>query len=301
VEDGSVDPAVAARYWRAIAASNMAGHVLRTLQVDASCRALSMYRAVGLPRRVFSCLIQLARHRIAQHDDAAAQAAADEARGLIRPDWPAEFRILLLRVDGFLAMHAGRRSETVTIYREAVRVSVSTGDWRLEVIDRNNLVDALWQVGPIEDAAREACKLAEELRARPAADPDMAVLFANLIGILGEMGRIDDASAAAREAIPVMRRARYTYIEEWVYLFWRRGQIDTATLLLGASDAERVRFGTPHQENERRLIAEARAALEARQHPDAFASGLAAGAALDEGEWLALISEALAQPFGNHR
>jgi hypothetical protein len=117
----------------------------------------------------------------------------------------------------------------------------------------------------------------------------------------GEMGRIDDASAAAREAIPVMRRARYTYIEEWVYLFWRRGQIDTATLLLGASDAERVRFGTPHQENERRLIAEARAALEARQHPDAFASGLAAGAALDEGEWLALISEALAQPFGNHR
>jgi hypothetical protein len=84
-------------------------------------------------------------------------------------------------------------------------------------------------------------------------------------------------------------------------LFWRRGQIDTATLLLGASDSERVRADVPLQHNEQRLIAEARTALEAQLHPDAFASSLAAGAALGGGELLALISEALAQPLGNHR
>ena len=53
-------------------------------------------------------------------------------------------------------------------------------------------------------------------------------LFANLIGILSESGRIDEASAVAREALPILRRTKYTYVEEWVYLFWRRGQDDVA-------------------------------------------------------------------------
>ena len=39
VEDGAVDPAVAARYWRAIAASNMVGRVPRALQAEAAIRA----------------------------------------------------------------------------------------------------------------------------------------------------------------------------------------------------------------------------------------------------------------------
>jgi hypothetical protein len=34
--------------------------------------------------------------------------------------------------------------------------------------------------------------------------------------------------------------------------------------------------------------------------PDALASGLAAGAGLDEGQWLTVISEALAQPDESH-
>ncbi len=299
VEDGTVGPAVAARYWRAIAAGNMVGRVPRALQVEASGRAQSLYQVLGQPRRVFSSLIQLARHRSAQHHDAAAQAAADEARALIRPDWPAEFRILLLRMDGFLARRAGRLTEALALFHDSVRVSVSTGDWRLEVMARSNLADMLWQVGPIEEAAREACKLAEELRARPAAYSDMAVLFANAVGILSEMGRIDEASAAASDALPIMRRAQEYYVEEWAYLFWRRGQIDTATILLGASEAQGVRADVPLQHNEKRLIAEVRAALEAQPHPHALAPDLATGAALGEGELLALISEALAKSRAN--
>jgi hypothetical protein len=273
----------------------MSGHVLRTVQLDAASRALSMYRTMGLPRRVFSCLIHLTRHHVAMHDAAAAQAAADEARRMLQPDWPAEFPILLLRVDGSLAGLAGRGAETVALCREAARSSATTGDWRLEVIARNNLVNALWQVGPIDDAVAEASRLADELRVRPAADPDIAVLFANLIGILSETGRIDEALAAAREALPAMRRARYLYIEEWVYLFWRLGLHESAALLLGASDAERARFGTPHQENERRLIGAARAALQAQLPPAAFASTLASGAGFDVAKCLAVIDEALAR------
>jgi len=298
VEDGAVDAAVAARYWRALAAGNMGSRLPRALQADAASRAKSLYQALGRPRRVFSCLIQLARHRNAQRHDAAAQAALDEARALINPDWPVEFRIFLLRIGGYLALETGRLDEALTFVRDVVRVSAAAGDWRLEVMARSNLVNVLWTAGPIEEAAREACKLAEELRARPAADSDMATLYANLIGVLSEAGHIDDASAAASDSLPIMRRAHALYLEEWVYLFWRRGQIDTAALLLGALDAQQLRTAVPLQVNERRLIAEARPAIEGEQRPEALSAGLAAGAALGEAELFGLISEALAQPMG---
>jgi predicted ATPase/DNA-binding winged helix-turn-helix (wHTH) protein len=301
VEDGAVDPAVTARYWRAIAATNMIGRVPAGLQVEASCRAQSLYQALGQPRRVFSSLVQLARHRTSQHHYAAAQAAADEARGLIRPDWPAELLIHLLRMDGYLARQARRFTEALALFRDAVRVSVSTGDWRLEVMARSNVADLLWEIGKIEEAAREACRLADELRARPGAHRETTMLFANAVGILSELGRIDEASAAAGDALPLMRRARDYYVEEWAYLFWRRGQIETATLLLGASDAQRARLEVPLQENERRLMAQLRPALEAQVQPEAFARGLTAGAALGEAELLALITEALMPPPGSRR
>jgi tetratricopeptide (TPR) repeat protein len=295
VEDGAVGPAVAARYWRALAAGNMAGRVPLSLQTAAAARAGAMYQALGQPRRVFSSLMRLSYYLGVQHQDAAVRSALDEARSLIRPDWPAEFRILLLRRDGSLTREAGRFTEALALFNDAVRASKSTGDWRLEVIARTNLIDLLWEMGKIEEAAREASALAHDLRARPAAYGDMDLVFANWMGILSESGRIAEASAVAREALSLMRRTQDYYVEAWVHLFWRRSQIGTAARLLGASDAICVRTGSPLQPNEARLIADVRASLAAQLSEEALADHLAAGAALSLGEIAALISETLAQ------
>jgi tetratricopeptide (TPR) repeat protein len=296
-----VEPAIAARYWRAIASANMSGRVAIEFQLDAASRAQSLYLAQGQSRRAFSSLVQLARFRISRHDDEGAQAAADEARKLLQPEWPATLRIRLLRMDGYLARRACRYGEALALFREAVRASASTRDWLLEVIARSNLSDLLWLIGPIEEAAREALQLAQELRARPTAHSDMAWFFSNLMGILSEMGRIEEASAVAREALPLMQRDKTYHLEAWAYLFWRRRQFDTATMLVGASEVERRRDFVPLQENELRLMTEARAALEARIHPDELTRGLVAGASLRERALLELISESLAQPFANGR
>ena len=151
------------------------------------------------------------------------------------------------------------------------------------MIARNSLVDLLWEVGPIEEAAREARQLAQELRARPVpASADQ--LFANLMGILSEMGLVAEASDVAREALPIMRRTQNYYLEEWIYLFWRRGQSDVAAQLLGTLDASSRKTGLPTQPNERRLMAKARAALEKELPPDALARHLASDAAPTSGE-----------------
>jgi len=116
------------------------------------------------------------------------------------------------------------------------------------------------------------------------------------MGILSERGEIDEASAAAREALRMVVRTRAYFLEEWVHLFWRRGQLETAALLLGASDAMHAKDEQPRQSNEDRLLAAARAGL-AASLPDATLQRLAAaGAALGERDMVAAISEAIAQP-----
>ena len=299
VESGAVEPALTARYWRAIGAANMAPRVPFALQLKASSRALSLYRPLGQPRRVVPNLIRLAWLADAGGDAAAAQRALDEARALVQPEWPPEFRILVLRREGFVARGNGRLTEALALHRDCVRVSASSGDWRLEVMARNNLVDLLWQTGPIEEAAHEASELAAELAVRPAADAELALIHACVMGILSELGSIEEASAAGSRGLPAMRRCRRYYVEEWVYLFWRRGQLDAATLMLGVMDAKLGFADTLRPPNEERLIAHARAGLETALPADVLASHLAAGAALTEDAMYALICETLSKPSRN--
>jgi tetratricopeptide (TPR) repeat protein len=237
--------------------------------------------------------MQVARHRWALKDLAGAQAAIDEARARLQPDWPVEFRIFHLRVEGYVAQGAGRSSEALMLYEKCAAVSAASGDWRLEVMARSNVADLLWQLGRLEEAAAEATRVAEEVRKRPPADADSANLFANLLGILTEMGRIDDAAAVAREALEHMRRAGEYFVEEWAYFFWRRGRLEDAAQLAGASDAVQARTGVSPQSNELRLMLQVRSGLEAQLAADALAHHLAAGATLGRQELYERISSAL--------
>jgi hypothetical protein len=115
------------------------------------------------------------------------------------------------------------------------------------------------------------------------------------MGILSEMGRADDASRAARDALPFMRRSHNYYLEEWIYLFWRRGQLEVAALLLGALDARAARTGMPPQSNERRLIVAARKGIEDAVEPETLAQYRSAGASIDADRLSGVLAEALAQ------
>jgi hypothetical protein len=227
------------------------------------------------------------------NDLPAATRTADEARSLLRPGWPAEFAIVLLRIDSRIAQMAGRLDEAVMLYREGVRISEATGDWRLEVIARIGLVDILWRTGPIEDAATEARKLCDAVRTRPATHADMSVAFANVLGVLSEMGQLDEADVVAGETLAHMRQSRDLYIDEWAYFFWRKGRLDVAAQLVGASDAEQARAGVPRQFNEQRLARATRNGLERVMDTDTLAGLLAKGARLGTGQVFALIADAL--------
>ena len=293
VEEAALEPAVAARYWRAMACNNMWGRAPLALQIEAAGRAHATYRSLGDARRAFSSLLLLAEHRLEQGQHVAARAAADEARTLVVSEWPAMLRIRLLRFEGSFARFAGRLDESLALRREALHLSESTGDWLLEVIARVSLLDLMWQLGPIEDAAGEACRLVDALRQRPVADEDRVNVFLIRMGVLSEWGRLEDAVAAATSALSAMCRARRDNVSLWVHLFWRCGQALQAALLLGASDAQAGRSGVFLGPNELRLIAQARAGLAAALPAQEFAGRLAAGAGLTNAQSLALIGQTL--------
>jgi hypothetical protein len=140
---------------------------------------------------------------------------------------------------------------------------------------------------------------AHRLVTKPAADADMAGAFSILMGMLSEMGRIDEASAVAGEALPITRRSREWFVEEWLYLFWRRGQVGIAVRLLGMSDAQCARNSVTLQPNEERLVTQARPALQRQLSRQALVPGLGMGAAMSEAEMAKLISAALAQHGDN--
>jgi predicted ATPase len=301
VEAGLVEDAVAARYWRALAAGNMAPRQSVAECVEAAERACAMYRALGKPRRVFASLMRVATYRQVQGDDAAVHAALAEARALLRPDWPAEFHIFMLRREAALARREGRNADAIATMRAELKLGEAAGDWRLQAIARSNLVDLLWQVGPIEQAEREARRLTEDLERRPATISDTDVAYANLVGILSEMGRSEDALRPARALLPLLRHQRSRYLEEWLHLFAHLGQADEAALLLGALEATVAATGVPPQPNEQRLLAQARAMLEGQLAGDEFARYRASGAALDADRVYELLSDALARAEARRR
>jgi len=301
VVPGSVDAATEARYWRANAASNMLGPLRIAELLDAAQRAAAAYRPLHRPRRLFSALRLTALWRTSIGDLDGARAAIDEAAALIEPDWPAEFRIVVLRSRALVSRQSGDHDAARLQCAESLRLAREAGDWRLEVIERTSMADLRWEMGEHDGAARDLGELLDALRLRPASDFEVIDVLSTRVAILGESGRADDAAAVAREAIPVMRRMPRFRLEAYAQLLWKLGQPESAARVMGAL-AAREREG-----REQRLINEARiasatlTALRALLPPERLAEELALGESLGDADLCALLAEALVAPSDRGR
>jgi predicted ATPase/DNA-binding winged helix-turn-helix (wHTH) protein len=293
---GVVDDATEARFWRAMAASNMLGPLTIAELLEAARRATAAYRALRRPRRLFSALRMVAIWARMGAEAAAALAAIDEAAALIEPDWPAEFRIVVLRFRAGSSRLQGAFDAAAAFYGEAIRLAHEAGDWRLEVMDRANACDLLWEIGRRDEAARKLAELIELLEQRSASDYEQVDAFSIYIGVLGESGRIDEAAAAAREALPVMRRMPKFRLEPCAQLLRQLGRPEAAARVLGAQAARERAGREPSQPNEERVGRATLAALQAELPAAQLAAELALGEGLGYVDVCALLSEALTVP-----
>jgi predicted ATPase/DNA-binding winged helix-turn-helix (wHTH) protein len=291
---GVVDDATAARFWRAMAASNMQGPRTLPELVEAAQSAITAYRALHRPRRLFTALRMLAVWARLAGDIEGSQRAIDEAAALIEPDWAAEFRIVVLRFRAASCRIAGAHEAASDMYGEAIRLAQDAGDWRLEVIERVNACDLLWERGRHDEAARELGAVLASQKERPASDFELVETLSIRLGVLGESGSLDKAVAAAREALPVMRRMPKFRFEPCAQLLFRLGRFEAAARVLGAQQARESEQREPPQVNEGRIAATTMAALRIELAPARLAEELAKGRGLGYADVCDLLAEALA-------
>ncbi|MFO1305445.1 MAG: winged helix-turn-helix domain-containing protein [Burkholderiales bacterium] len=280
-----------ARFLQTVAGSNMFNHVPSDRRIRSSRRAAEIYRKIGDARRLFLTLVGLSGHLHYSGDDAGAERALEEARSLLRADWPAKFRVWLLRYESANLIGLGRLDEAAARIEESIDVAAAAGDWRLEFVGHNYRNDLTWLRGPIEKAVAQVRATHERLRAsRLTMDIHVASHYANLVGILAERGDVAGALAAARESMPCLASTRSASIEAWLYLLWQAGRVDDAARMLGAMEQHTSRVA---QDNERRLLEKTRAGLAAALPPERLAALTREGAALTHNGVIALIDRAI--------
>jgi predicted ATPase/DNA-binding winged helix-turn-helix (wHTH) protein len=290
---GVVDDATIARFWRAMAAINMLGTLTIAELLDAAQRATSCYRVLRRPRRLFSALRLVAIWRRSHGDIDGAYAALDEAASLIEPDWPAEFRIVVLRFRAWTSRQTGKSEVAESLYCEAIRLARDAGDWRLEVIERTNACDLRWELSQHDEAAQELLELLDALRRRPVSDYELIEAMSMRAWVLAERGRLDEATDAARDALPVLRRMPKFRLEGWAHLLWKLGRPEAAARVLGAQIARQRSGRELYQINEDRIARATLVALEAMLPPAALSSEMSLGESLMFSDVCALLEDAL--------
>ena len=298
VAAGAVDEATAARFWRGLAASNMYGYLSMTGQLEAAQRAAPLYRTMGRPKRLFSALRRTFVWAIQLQDEGLASSAMEEFEGLIQPDWGPEFRIEVLRSRAHLASHRGNFDAAISLRQEAVRVARDVyGDWRLQIIDETCVAGLLWCAGRHAEAADLLTGLIGGMQLRPASDYELLDAVETRLWILSDLGDLPAATAAARQALPVMRRMPRFSLSGCAHLLVRLEGFESAARVLGAQIA-RTRAGLapslpPGLSTLDRLQAEAQAGVEAALAPSELARLLNAGETLGYGEVCDMLAEAV--------
>jgi tetratricopeptide (TPR) repeat protein len=291
---GAVDDTTDARFWRAMAAPNMKGTLTLSELLEAAWLATVAYRALRRPRRLFAALRLLAIWSRMAGNVEGAKAAIDEAAALIEPDWAAEFRIVVLRFRAWARRQEGAYDAAAAMYREALRLAQEAGDWRLEVIERTNLCDLLWQFGRHDEAAHSLAELIELQRLRPVSDYELVETLSMQTGVLCEAGRIEEAAVAARAALPVMRRMPKFRFEPCAQLLWRLGRPEAAGRVLGAHAARERDGRETSQGNETRIARATMSSLQTELAPAQLDAEMALGERLRHLDVCALLADALA-------
>ncbi len=294
VERGGVDDATQARFWRGLAAFNLFGFLSIADQLAAAERAATLYRRLGIPKRIFTSLRRVAMWASTLDDYNRAKAALDEAESLMQPDWSPEFQIELLRGRAILEESVGRLEAALAFNMEGLRIAREVmGDWRLQVMQQTNVADLLWQIGLYAAAADMLGELIRQMAVRPASDYELLDALETRLWILSEGGDMKSAVAVAREALPVLRRMPRFSLTGCAPLLWRMDRPEDAARVLGAYKAHvRVGLGEDFPKYAR-LLAAVEAGVQAALAPDRVLALRSAGERLDRAGVCDLLAAAL--------
>ncbi|HSN19792.1 MAG TPA: winged helix-turn-helix domain-containing protein [Usitatibacter sp.] len=187
----------------------------------------------------------------------------------------------------FLRMQAGDPSGAREHYETALRLFREAGAEYSAFATLASLPDVAWASGDLEAAARGFREVIATMRASPLSrKSSLGFALGNLAGVLTERGELEEALAAAREALPALAAAgnAWVFMDHFALRAGLGGRLEDAARLLGHVDATFASKAATPQPNEARARARLRKLLEEELPAEVLSARLREGAALDEAE-----------------
>ncbi len=275
-----------AQYWQWYGRIGLDGRLPPAQCIAAFQRAEAIFFELGNARHVHACRRHLAEAMLDAHDLDGAQAALERAHAMETARWPLADRVRRLRVEGLLLARRGRPDEALRTSSLALEMAQQGTIDRYELVLLDDIARMHLEAGHAAEAVQQYRTLGERARRSTSAGLTLSNALSGLIAALTAQDRLDDATAVALDALPVLRRSGILLARSDILacLAARRGRHELAARLLGASDRYRADGQTPRDPLEQRCREQARE-LVSRALPDPVrVAWMAAGANADEDE-----------------
>lgn len=206
-------------------------------ELDALRRSARLYRELGDGHGEHLALVLLS-HKLVWHNDLdGAARAIDEAEALWDDRWPETMHCGLLTAHTYVLEASGRPAEGQPLMEELVALMRRHGDARQLDFALMQLAESLFVQGKVEPAIALRREVVERIGERPA--DYAAANLGNLGAALTRLGDTEAALAAARQALPGLRRADRvaTFLDHFALLASLRGRHRAAARAVGCADA----------------------------------------------------------------
>jgi hypothetical protein len=206
------------------------------LNLGSTYRNIAPPQSAGLARCVAGEAIALAR--TGQLTEA--EPLVQEVCGLVRPDWPARLRVLADEASTMLALFQSRPADALVYLlrvRDGLMEAGSEGGLAAVAV---NLTAIALAMGNPQEAVRIGRAHVAMLR-RTRNLYMLACVLGNLCTALVQTGELDDAEAAGREALPLLRNEESAVLvfDQLALLAALRSRLAVAAALIGYADATR--------------------------------------------------------------
>jgi predicted ATPase/DNA-binding winged helix-turn-helix (wHTH) protein len=247
------------------------------------------------PRQAHAALV-LAVQSTWHGDRSGARAALDEYDRLGPAGLPLWLAALRLHVEIRAAYLAGDAPDKRTPLEQLLSrlAAAGEGDGRAAFMLRTHLAEDSLLRERFEEAAERFGALAELGRRQRRDVYRMCFVLGPLIVALTETGRLDEATAVALEALPLLQHTgmRADYAPALALVVARRGDLPVAARMLGAGDAHLERAGGCRLLLERRARERVVALLQAHHCAAEIERWMNEGASLGEEAFARLVAQA---------
>jgi len=252
-------------------------------------RAVELFRNLDDRRNTYLALEHLQITARRNGDVATCERASVEMTQLHDPDWPPASRWHMLTARAVSLYMSERLEEARLAYEECLQLARTVQDSRLIYVSLEGLNDIAAQTGHFEEAVGRCRELVAMGRA-DRLNGGLALALSYLSKALVALDQVDEALAAAREAMPLHAQegsSLWLWLVSFAQIAFEQGRVSDAALAFGRAEAK---YGSVS--NNRRDRDDLRKQLTKSLSGNELQSLLAQGAALadEEAAHIALAS-----------